>query len=278
MCDWHGGGAAAAWAQITDDIPQPKYLLFSRDDTSQSEWVNLHTDIKWTMPRPGYEDALEDGRREIWMHVDGALVRRADVSRLKRKETARKIVSRGVRGSDLHEIFVGEIGWAEASMFFNDPYYSHLGWAGDADPDEIAAIAVSQGYGRERGGLDCSVTSETISLRVPTERMLELLKTEWSGVSATYVNKADTVLAFDPAANVSAPSAFLVRRESMQAVLQTHDLAVCWAIQGEKIDAEGSPDYRVNARRSFYGLFIWDGVNMAGRYWFGEIESSDEDV
>ncbi|SOY78708.1 hypothetical protein CBM2599_A10306 [Cupriavidus taiwanensis] len=27
-----------------------------------------------------------------------------------------------------------------------DPYYSHLGWAGDADPDETTAIAVSHGY------------------------------------------------------------------------------------------------------------------------------------
>ncbi|MFV8598104.1 AVAST type 2 anti-phage system protein Avs2 [Ralstonia pseudosolanacearum] len=275
--DWHGDAAALAWVQITDDIPQPKDLLFSRDDLSQSEWVNLHTELKWTMPRPAYEDAFKDGRREIWMHVDGALVRRADINNLKRKETAREILDRGVHGSDLHEIFLGEIGWAEASKFFDDPYYSHLGWAGDAGPDEINTIAASQGYGRERGGLDCSVTSETISLRVPTGRMLELLKAEWSGVSATYVNKAGTVVAFDPAANVSVPSSFLVRRENLQAVLQAHDLAVCWAIQGEKIDAEGSPDYHVNARRSFRGLFIWDGMNMIGRYSFGEIESPGED-
>ncbi len=106
--------------------------------------------------------------------------------------------------------------------------------------------------------------------------MLELLKAEWSGVSATYVDKAGTVVAFDPAANVSAQPAFLVRRENLQTVLQTYDLAVCWAIQGEKIDAEGSPDYHVNARRSFYGLFIWDGVKMTGAYSFGEIESSND--
>jgi hypothetical protein len=252
-------------------------LLFSRDDLSQSEWVNLHTELKWTMPRPAYEDAFKDGRREVWMHVDGALVRRADINNLERKETARKILDRGVHGSDLHEIFLGEIGWAEASKFFDDPYYSHLGWAGNANSDEIVAIAVSQGYGRERGGLDCSVTSETISLRVPTEKMLELLEAEWSGVSATYVNKAGAVVAFDPAANVSAPSAFLVRRENLQALLQAHGLAVCWAIHGEKVDAEGAPDYHVNARRPFHGLFIWDGAKMIGCYSFGETESSDAD-
>ncbi|MEM5431832.1 AVAST type 2 anti-phage system protein Avs2 [Cupriavidus oxalaticus] len=277
MRDWHAGVAAKSWAQITDDIPRPEVLLFSRDEPSHSEWVNLHTDIKWIMPRTAYEDSFGDGRREVWMHADGALVKHEDVSKLMRKEMAREIARRGVHGGGLHEIFLGEIGWSEASKFFNNPYYSHLGWAGDADPEEITAIAVSQGYARERGGFDCSVTSETISLRVPTERLLELLNAEWSGVSATYINKAGTVVAFDPAANVPTPSAFLVRREDLQNVLQTHDLAVCWAIQGEKTDAEGSPDYHLNASRSFYGLFIWDGVRMIGRYSFNEIESFDED-
>lgn len=276
MRDWHAGLAAKSWAQITNDIPQPKDLLFSRDDPSQSEWVNLHTSIKWTMPRPAYEDSFRDGRREVWMHADGALLRRGDVSKLRRKKIAREIARRGIHDSGLHEIFLGEIGWSEASKFFDDPYYSHLGWAGDVDSDVIAAIAASQGYTRERGSFDCSVTSETISLRVPTDRMLAYLKAQWSGVSATYVDGAGTVVAFDPAANVPGPSAFLVRRENLQEVLQTHDLAIGWAVQGEKIDAKGSPDYRVNARRSFHGLFIWDGVKMIGNYSFDEIESSDE--
>ena len=275
--DWHGGLGAKSWAQITIDIPQPKDLLFSRDEQSHSEWVNLHTDMKWTMPRPAYEDSFEDGRREVWIYADGALVPRGDVSKLKRKEIAREIARRGRHGSGLHEIFLGEIGWSKASKFFDDPYYSHLGWAGDVDPDVIAAIGASQGYTRERGGFDCSVPSETISLRVPTERMLGFLEAEWSGISATYVNKAGTVVAFDPAANVPSRSAFLVRRDNLRKVFQTHDLAVCWAIQGEKIDAAGSPNYGVHARRSFHGLFIWDGVKMSGNYSFDEVESSDED-
>lgn len=270
---WHADLAANLWAQITDDIPQPKDLLFSRDEPSNSEWVNLHTDMKWSMPRPAYEDSFRDGRRDVWVHADGALVRRRDISKLKKREIAR----RGIHGSGLHEIFLGEVGWSEASKFFDDPYYSHLGWAGDVDPEEIAAIAASQGYSRERGGFDCSVMSKTISLRVPTERMLGFLNAEWSGVSATYVNKAGTVVAFDPAANVAGPSAFLVRRENLREMLQAHDLAVCWAIQGEKTDAAGSPNYGVHARRSFHGLFIWDGVRMTGSYSFDEIESSDED-
>lgn len=119
--------------------------------------------------------------------------------------------------------------------------------------------------------------SETISLRVPTEKMLKLLNAEWTGVSATYMNKTGTVLAFDPAANVSGPSSFLVRQECLQVVLQSHGLAVCWIIQGEKFDAEVEPNYRINARRSFHGLYVWDGMKLTGSYSFGEVELSDED-
>ena len=60
-------------------------------------------------------------------------------------------------------------------------------------------------------------------------------------------------------------------------MLQTHDLAVCWAIQGEKTDAAGAPDYCIYARRSFHGLFVWDGVKMIGNYSFDDVESNDED-
>ncbi|WP_338640917.1 AVAST type 2 anti-phage system protein Avs2 [Burkholderia pyrrocinia] len=277
MHDWHDDLTAQLWAHITTDIPQPKDLLFSRDDPSNSEWVNLYTDIKWTMPRPAYEDSFKDGRREVWIHADGALVRREDISKLRRSEIASKIVQRGVHGSELHEIFLGEVGWSDASKFFDDPYYSHLGWAGSTNPDVIAAISTAQGYARERGGFDCSVTSETISLRVPTENLLKFLKAEWSGISATYVNKAGTVVAFDPSANVSGPSALLVRRDNLQELLQTHELAICWVVHGEKTDAAGSPSYNVHARRAFHGIFIWDGAKISGNYAFDEIESFDDD-
>jgi len=106
--------------------------------------------------------------------------------------------------------------------------------------------------------------------------MLAFLKAQWSGIAATYIDGDGSVVAFDPAANVPGPSAFLVKRESLLEVLEINDLAVCWAIQGEKIDAEGAPNYRINARRAFHGFFIWDGVKLNGSYSFGEIESSDE--
>lgn len=277
MRDWHDVLEAKSWAQITNDIPQPNELLFSRDEPSQSEWVNLHTHMKWTMPRPADEESFRDGRREVWLHADGALVRREDIGKLRRKEVVQEIERHGFDAGGLHEIFLGEIGWSEASKFFDDPYYSHLGWAGSVDPEVIAATAASQGYSRESGGLDCSVTSETISLRVPTEKMLGFLNAEWSGVSATYVSKIGTVVAFDPSVNVPGPSAFLVRRENLIEVLQAHDLAVCWAIQGEKTDAAGAPDYDIHARRSFHGIVIWDGVKVTGKYLFDEIESGDGD-
>lgn len=271
VTDWHVGLAPIEWAQVTADVPIPKDLLFSGDASSQSEWVNLHMSPKWTMPRPAYEDSFREGRREVWIHADGALVRREDVEKLRREGVGRH----GVHGSGLHEIFLGEVGWSEASQFFDDPYYSHLGWAGDAKGVEV--IAATQGYMRERSGFDCSVVSETITLRIPSVQLLEMLSARWSGISATYIDEAGVVVAFDPSANVAGPSALLVRRDRLEQVLAARGLVVCWVIQGEKIDAAGAPDYRVRARRPFSGLVSWDGKRISGSVSFDVVESTGED-
>jgi hypothetical protein len=103
--------------------------------------------------------------------------------------------------------------------------------------------------------------------------MLSLLRARWSGVSATYVSDSGLVLAFDPSVNVAGPSAFLVRRETLLEILRRHDMLVCWVIHGEKVDAEGAPDYGINARRSFNGVFLWDGQDVSGSYVFDSVET-----
>jgi hypothetical protein len=50
---------------------------------------------------------------------------------------------------------------------------------------------------------------------------------------------------------------------------------VCWFIHGEKLDAEGAPDYSVTARRSFQGIFLWEGGEARGSYSFDPIETPD---
>lgn len=271
--NWHVDVDGKAWASITEDIPRPQDLLFSRDEPSRSDWVNLYAHLKWSMPRPAYEDSFRDGRREVWMHLDGALVRQADIGKLKSKQVISEIERHSQSDSGLHEIYIGEIGWSEASTFFNDPYYAHMGWAGGVDRALLDAIGASQGYSRERGGFDCSIDSESISLRIPTDKVLGYLEGSWSGISATYVDKAGTVVAFDPSANVAGPSSLLLRKDRLAKVLRDHELAVCWFVHGEMTDAAGAPHYDIHARRSFEGIFTWDGVSFTGKYSFGKVES-----
>jgi len=188
--------------------------------------VNLYADFKWTMPRPAYEASYKDGRREIWMRAEGALVKRSDVAKLSSKAVAKRIVESDHNSNDNHSIYLGEVGWSEAARHFLDPYYGNLGWARDAEREGISAITASQGYMRERGTFDCSLASESIKLRMPSGQMLDLLGATWSGVSATYVDRtrSGTVVAFDPSVNARGPSAFLVRREYLLHAMRTHDL------------------------------------------------------
>lgn len=274
--EWGVTATPNAWAQSTDEIPLPGDLLLCTDNPSQSDWVNLYAEFKWSMPRPAYEASYKDGRREIWMNVEGALVKRSDVAKLRSKKVAKRIAQNYNNNNDNHSIYLGEVGWSEASRHFLDPYYGNRGWSQDAEREGISAMPASQGYMRERGTIDCSLTSESLKLRMPSADMLESLGAIWSGVSATYVDKANpsTVLAFDPSVNVRGPAAFLVRRGHLVDVMRNHDLVVCWAVHGEKMDAEGAPDYRPIARRSFHGLFFWSGEQVDGQYTFEDPEIS----
>jgi hypothetical protein len=277
--DWSACASPQAWAQIKDDIPAPRNLLFCTDAPSHGDWVNLYADLKWTMPRPAYEASYKDGRREIWMNVEGALVRRSDVARLNSKAVARRIAGSHINSNANYTIYLGEIGWSEAAKHFLDPYYGYLGWARDAQKEGVSAISASQGYMRERGTYDCSLGSESIKLRVPSAEMLQLLDADWSGIAATYVDRAGSgmVLAFDPSANIRGPSAFLVRRERLIELMRTHDLVVCWVVRGEKMDAAGAPDYRPTARRSFDGLFFWNGAEVRGQFNYDKVEVAQKD-
>jgi hypothetical protein len=250
-------------------------LLFSQDKASASQWVNLWTDHKWSMPRPPYEDSYRDGRRQIWMNIEAALVKRSDAARLQSKDAAKEVRQSTVHGGENYKIFLGEIGWSEAAKHFLAPYYGQSGWPSAFEG--LRALTASFGYLRERNSRDCSIGDESVRLRAPSDAMLSLLEATWSGVSATYVNKSGLVVAFDPSVNVAGPSALLVRRETLAEVLRQHDLLVCWVVHGEKLDAAGAPNYGVKARRSFQGIFLWDGKKVSGTYAFEAIETPDPD-
>jgi hypothetical protein len=213
------------------------------------------------------------------MNVEGALVRRSDVARLNSKAVAGRISRRDINSNHNYTIYLGEVGWSEAARHFLDPYYGYLGWARDAQQEGVSAISASQGYMRERGTYDCSLRSESVKLRIPSAEMLQLLGADWSGIAATYVDRAatSTVLAFDPSVNVRGPSAFLVRKERLLELMRSHDLVVCWTVHGEKMDAAGAPDYRPTARRSFHGLFYWNGAEVQGQYTFDKVEVTKAD-
>jgi len=275
MDQWKPSLAGKAWAQLTSEVPLPSALLFSRDTASASEWVNLWMDHKWSMPRPPYEDSYRDGRRQIWMNMEGTLVKRSDAARLMSREAAREVQQSTVHSSENYEIFLGEIGWSEAAKHFLAPYYGHSDLPSKLVGPQV--MPASLGYLRERSSRDCSIGEESVRLRAPSEAMLSLLNATWSGVSATYVNQSGLVVAFDPSVNVAGPSALLVRRETLLEILWHHDLLVCWVIHGEKLDAGGAPDYSVKARRSFQGIFLWDGSEVRGSYSFEAVETPDRD-
>ncbi len=273
IADWHRSTGARAWALMTSDIPLPETALFSRDAASGTYWVSVWADLKWSMPRAAHEDSYRSGRREMWMNVEGGFVRRSDAATLLSKAVAREVGQSSFDSNENYQIYLGEIGWSDAAHHFLDPYYGHSSWPAALKDKALDAAPASLGYLREHGTRDCSIQGDSQRMRVPAQKLIELLRAQWSGISATWVSGPDRmVVAFDPSANVAGPPVLLVRRETLAAAMDRNELALCWVIHGEKTEAHGAPDYGIKARRSFYGVFLWDGHKVSGAYSFDAVE------
>jgi hypothetical protein len=60
------------------------------------------------------------------------------------------------------------------------------------------------------------------------------LDLRWSGTNADFVDKDGRLAALDPTACAAGPSALLVRKDLLDEYLAREDLAICWAVIGEK--------------------------------------------
>ena len=134
---------------------------------------------------------------------------------------------------ELHEMYLGEHGWAPAARYFEQPYYGERGWhrPGNDCPAEVRVASVE--YMCEGRGFDCSV-DDGFTLQLPASDFIVGLDLRWSGVAADYLNPGGQLAAFDPTAHTKGPSSFLVRLDLLEEFLRREGLTICWAVTGEK--------------------------------------------
>lgn len=260
---WGVGSTGKEWARDLSDLPQVTSLMRLHDASTSTEWLNLSGYFKWKQPATQYQVSEGDERRELWVACDAHFIRASDVQAVRSPAVLRAASSYYNPPSGNYTIYLGELPWAEASDYFQQPYFGDDGWAPIAQGIDIMAAPTTFKYMRESSGFDCSV-ADTFSLSLPHPALLRGLGAAWSGVAATYLGSDGRVVAFDPGASVDGPHGLLVRRDALDSFLERHQLAVCWIVRGEKRAAEGAPRYHTIGEREFGGIFtyaggVWDG-------------------
>lgn len=263
ITSWGAGRTGKEWAEDLSDLPLVMSLMRLHDPSSSTEWLNLSGYFNWKQPDMRYQVSEGDEHRDLWIACDAHFIRASDVQAVRNPAILGSKGSYYNPASGNYTIYLGELPWAEASNYFQQPYYGDEGWAPIVQGGDLQALPTTFKYLRESGGFDCSV-EDTFSLSLPHPVLLRGLGAAWSGIAATYLDSCGNVVAFDPSASVNGPSGLLVRRDALDSFLERQQLAVCWIVRGEKRAAEGAPHYHIIGERDFGGVFTYASGILEG--------------
>jgi len=254
--NWGEPGNPRGWALNRDDLPNVKELLRIVNPEDGSSWFNVQGSFLWKQPVPVDKESSDMERRDLWYSCTGYLIRTKDSERFIKWAGNKDLWNQRMpEPPEVHQMFLGEHGWAPASHFFQQPYYGDDGWtqAGHDCPVKIRTVTVK--YLCEGSGFDCSV-DESFTLRLPQSDLLEGLGIRWNGFGADYVDSSGKLAVFDPTAHAEGPSALLLREDLLREFLQREDLTICWVINGEKRVIGAGLDPRCHTTLKIVGTFV----------------------
>ena len=166
-----------------------------------------------------------------------------------------------------YSLYFGEYGWSPAYEYSRLRYSDAESWVKPVSPEgtgcPVAIQPVSFHYIAESGGFDCSVEG-SFALRSPDLEFIRHLGLVWSSKGADYVDADGHLVAHDPTAHESGPSALLLRKESLEQYLRDNNLILCWVILGEKLIVGGNTIGKFHGRLLMSGAFLLSQGGPAG--------------
>lgn len=231
---WGRGACPKEWAAKVDDLPRVEDLLVCIDADDGSRWLNGHGYFHWREETPPDKRPTDVARGELWYIANAYLIRMSDAGAfLKWAETVDFMGRWMPDPPSVTGVFLGEHGWGPASRFFQKAYYGDDGWTQPRQgcPVRIRQVAVE--YRKELGGYDCSVDN-SYTLRLPAEELMTKLGLHWTGRGADFNTTRGQLVAQDPTASATGPSALLLRADALQELQRREQVTLCWAVFGEK--------------------------------------------
>lgn len=258
------------WLQETDDLHDGADLLLLSGPDDDSRWVNLDNFFVWSEPVPENKEEGEVKRKELNYVTFGYFVKASDLPQLRDWAGQQNFYGRWMP-EPLEEarIFLGEHCWAPASRHFRSAYFGGELWRTASEdppspPLHVAIVRDKQGVGTH----DCSL-DENLTLNLPSCLLRSKMGLRWAGEAANFVDEEGMVCAFDPTAYSKGPDSFLVEQSRLLEMMDRENLALFWALTGEKQVLPAGPPYHDVGRLHLSGAYFLtpeDGFSGAMKY------------
>ena len=238
--DWNTCANAKEWLSQEDDIPPLESWLEISDPETDSRWLNLKGHVMWKKPLLPHEDSYESERFFYYIIWTGYLLKASDLGEYRHwaEENDPSTVTMP-QASGLNQLFLGEYDWTQHSQNVYNLYKQEVTYENDSP---VSLINAASELTNETSSFDCSRDyEESIRFKLPNLDIIQSLGLSWHGETAQFVDKQGECITYDPSVLESGPSVLLIRKDSFQQFLQANNLAICWAVTGQKYAASRAP-------------------------------------
>lgn len=241
------------WGSLTDDIPEFKTLVRSKDEEG-IRWVVLRAHFDWDERPSEGEHWWSRRRRSFWSQVYSWLVNPSDqpklVMYLQRHSLIGQWMPEGLENTDA--AYLGELPWAETATF--DEQFNYIRWPDNSISLSHEVHPAWTGYLWEGNVLDCSI-NDSVDAWLPAPLLYNKGKLTWRPGTREWFGPAGKTVAH--CCEKDHHTALLVREDWVKRMLRQtgHTLVFGWVGDKQLVEAGISSglvgDYtRINATAS----------------------------
>lgn len=252
----YDGWGLKNWKNSTKDIPSPtKHIQVTENNT---EYLNLLSWRTWKGPSATPEDEDNHSYPELFMHVNGYIVRKKDLPTIKEWCASKEFYNRTL--PEPHDesgaIFLKEMTNSAAYREVAAPYQTN--WVKKSSEIPFDVLSPIEGY--SGGSFETDDTSKSVRIYAPSGPLQEMLKLRPSEKIGEYISKSGKITMFDPSVDYSGVySSLIVNKDYFLKELEKKGLTVIWTVLGEKLYIGGiyNDEYR-GQRLEVHGYCYFD--------------------
>lgn len=223
------GTDSKEWVVQEVDLPSVEELIRVENPDDNISWLNLNGYFDWKSPVPADKERIDIERQELWYMFNAYFIQKTDLALFMDWANQNSFSGRWMPESQSeYTMFFGEHGWSPASR-----YLDKSGWHTVDRNCPVKIRFASIEYLEEASSFDCSM-DDSFTLRMPDKLLMEEMGIKWTYNAADFKDAQGRLVCWDPTAYRAGPTALLIRENSLREYLDREDIAIVWAVFGEK--------------------------------------------